>query len=122
MCRACDHKTIQGRSGSVSPAARLMIVLVTGYRLTVSAVLGRQCRYLPTCSEYALEALRLHGAWAGLFLTAARVGRCGPLGSHGYDPVPMILRADARWWCPWRYGVWRGPRDDDKLAPSHGSD
>jgi putative membrane protein insertion efficiency factor len=119
MCRARhDHRMLRQPGELVSPAARLLIALVTGYRLTLSAVLGRQCRHLPTCSEYALVALRLHGAWAGLFLAVARVSRCGPFGSHGYDPVPETLRADARWWCPWRYGVWRMRRPEDELAPS----
>ena len=61
---------------------------------------GRQCRYQPTCSEYALDAFRLHGFWPGFFLAFARLCRCGPFGGHGYDPVPRTLRADARWWLP----------------------
>lgn len=47
-----------------------------------------RCRYLPTCSEYALQALELHGARNGLRLTLRRLARCHPLGGHGYDPIP----------------------------------
>jgi putative membrane protein insertion efficiency factor len=93
----------------------LAIGLVLVYRYSLSALVGRQCRYQPTCSEYALDALRLHGFWAGSFLAVARICRCGPFGGHGFDPVPATLRAEARWWLPWRYGVWRSPREDVKL-------
>ncbi|MBV9738283.1 MAG: membrane protein insertion efficiency factor YidD [Hyphomicrobiales bacterium] len=96
-----------------SPLAFLAMGLVQLYRHSLSAVMGRQCRYLPTCSEYALNALRLHGFWAGSFMTLARFCRCGPFGGHGYDPVPPMLPDTARWWLPWRYGIWRGPREGD---------
>lgn len=59
------------------------------YKLTLSPLIGRQCRYLPTCSEYAAEALILHGAWRGSWLAAKRVCRCNPWGGSGYDPVPQ---------------------------------
>ncbi len=62
--------------------------LVKLYRLTISPLLGANCRYQPTCSEYALEALRVHGAFRGSALAAKRIARCHPWGGHGYDPVP----------------------------------
>ncbi len=49
----------------------------------------RQCRFLPTCSNYALEAIEVYGAWKGSFLTIKRILRCHPFGSSGYDPVPL---------------------------------
>lgn len=58
------------------------------YRYTLSAFLGRQCRHLPTCSEYALEAIDRHGASRGFRLALWRVLRCNPWGTSGYDPVP----------------------------------
>lgn len=61
---------------------------IQGYRRYLSPMLAPRCRYLPTCSEYALEALHLHGPWRGLYLSARRVLRCQPWGSSGYDPVP----------------------------------
>jgi putative membrane protein insertion efficiency factor len=91
----------------------LAIALVKVYRYSLSALLGGQCRYLPTCSEYALDALRLHGFWPGSVMAFARICRCGPFGGHGFDPVPSVLPGNARWWLFWRYGVWRTPRTDD---------
>jgi putative membrane protein insertion efficiency factor len=58
------------------------------YKLTLSPLIGRGCRYLPTCSEYAAEALVSHGPWRGSYLAARRLCRCHPWGGSGYDPVP----------------------------------
>ena len=63
------------------------------YRLFLSPFLGRQCRYLPTCSCYAEEALRRHGAVKGGWLTVRRLARCHPWGGSGYDPVPDADKA-----------------------------
>lgn len=87
------------------PAA-IGIALVRLYRYTLSAVMGRQCRHLPTCSEFAEDAFRAYGLWAGGWMTLARFLRCNPWGSYGYDPVPVILPPQARWYLPWRYGRW----------------
>ncbi len=65
-----------------------LLMLVQIYRHTVSPLLGANCRYQPTCSEYAIEALRLHGAFRGTALAARRIARCHPWGESGYDPVP----------------------------------
>jgi hypothetical protein len=61
---------------------------VRGYQLLVSPVLPPACRYLPTCSEYAADAIERHGAWRGIILAARRLARCHPWGGSGYDPVP----------------------------------
>jgi putative membrane protein insertion efficiency factor len=66
--------------------------LVLGYRAAVSPLLGARCRYLPTCSEYAYEAVGEHGALAGSWLAARRLGRCHPLHAAGYDPVPRKVK------------------------------
>jgi len=58
------------------------------YKLTLSPWIGRQCRYLPTCSDYAAKSLIDHGPWRGGWLAAKRVCRCHPWGGHGYDPPP----------------------------------
>lgn len=58
------------------------------YKLTLSPLIGRQCRFLPTCSDYAAEALIVHGPWRGGWLMTRRLCRCHPFGGHGYDPVP----------------------------------
>ena len=69
-------------------AARLLIVPVTGYRRFISPLLSPVCRFYPSCSEYALEALRTHGAVRGLWLAIRRLARCHPFNAGGYDPVP----------------------------------
>ena len=58
------------------------------YKLTLSPWIGRQCRYLPTCSDYAAQALIDHGPWRGSWLAARRLCRCHPWGGQGYDPPP----------------------------------
>ena len=75
----------------MSLAAHLLRGLILGYRWTVSPLLGPRCRFLPSCSEYALEALARHGAVRGGWLTLVRLGRCHPWGGSGYDPVPPAI-------------------------------
>ncbi len=67
---------------------RLLIMLVRGYQLLISPVLGSNCRYLPTCSAYTIEAMEKHGAFKGVWMGIKRVGRCHPFHEGGYDPVP----------------------------------
>lgn len=64
--------------------------LVWIYRNAISPLIGANCRYQPTCSAYAEEALRNHGAFRGGWLTLKRIGRCHPWGDSGYDPVPEV--------------------------------
>ena len=66
----------------------VLIALVRFYRYAISPMLGRNCRFHPTCSEYAIEALERHGALRGGWMAAKRVGRCHPFNRGGYDPVP----------------------------------
>jgi len=66
----------------------LLIGFIRFYQLTLSSLLGRQCRFLPTCSDYAREAIERHGAWRGSLLAVRRISRCHPWGGHGFDPVP----------------------------------
>ncbi len=67
--------------------------LVRVYQWTVSPFIPPRCRYLPTCSDYAIEALGRHGALAGGWLALRRIARCHPWGGAGYDPVPERLEA-----------------------------
>ena len=68
--------------------AHLLVILVRGYQLAISPLLPASCRYTPTCSQYAIEALQRHGALKGSWLTVRRIGRCHPFRAGGYDPVP----------------------------------
>jgi len=66
----------------------LFVVLIKLYQLLLSPLLGAQCRYTPTCSQYGIEAIKKHGAFKGGWLTLKRIARCNPWGGHGHDPVP----------------------------------
>lgn len=68
--------------------SELLILPIRAYRRLISPLLPPSCRFTPTCSQYAIEALRKHGPVKGLVLTAWRILRCNPWGGSGYDPVP----------------------------------
>jgi putative membrane protein insertion efficiency factor len=65
-----------------------LILLIRIYQTAISPWMGPKCRFTPTCSNYGLEALRRHGIFKGVWLTARRISRCHPWGGSGYDPVP----------------------------------
>lgn len=73
---------------SVKLGAFLLSLPVRAYRLFISPLLGTNCRYAPSCSAYAVEALMTHGAVRGTWLATRRICRCHPWGGSGYDPVP----------------------------------
>jgi putative membrane protein insertion efficiency factor len=89
----CANSQVRGPFGAEEPGAdgprtaKILTSLVRGYQTARS---GRPtgCRYLPSCSEYAIEAVELHGPARGSVLAARRIARCGPWGGHGIDPVP----------------------------------
>ena len=93
-----ERTTVDGtrRPGIIALA---LVAFLRGYQLTLSALIGRRCRYLPTCSDYAMEAIERHGPWRGLRLGAGRVCRCHSWGGDGFDPVPHDL---PRGWWTWR--------------------
>jgi putative membrane protein insertion efficiency factor len=64
------------------------IIPIRIYQYTISPLLPTSCRHVPSCSQYAIEALRMHGMIRGTYLAAHRILRCHPWGTHGYDPVP----------------------------------
>ena len=70
--------------------ARILIALVRAYQLTLSPFFSGHCRFYPSCSEYASEALHRHGAWGGTRLAIRRVLRCHPFARGGDDPVPAV--------------------------------
>jgi putative membrane protein insertion efficiency factor len=83
-----DRRLAQARP---SAAARVLMAVITGYRRFISPLLGARCRFAPSCSAYALEAVREHGALRGTWLAVRRIGRCHPFNPGGFDPVPPAL-------------------------------
>jgi len=72
----------------MNPAQRLLIALIRIYQLALSPFIGNQCRFTPTCSHYASEAVAKHGALKGSWLAIRRIARCHPWHPGGHDPVP----------------------------------
>lgn len=75
----------------MSLVKHILIVLIRAYQWLLSPVLPMSCRYHPSCSHYACEAIRRHGALAGIWLALGRLLRCQPWGAGGWDPVPETL-------------------------------
>lgn len=76
-------------TSDVPPAAvRAALLLIRAYKLTLSPYFAGSCRFVPSCADYAAEAIARHGVLRGGWLGAKRLGRCHPFGGHGYDPVP----------------------------------
>jgi putative membrane protein insertion efficiency factor len=76
-----------------SAGARVLMIPIAGYRRFVSPLLGPHCRFAPSCSAYALEAIRVHGALRGTWLALRRLARCHPFHPGGLDPVPPAARS-----------------------------
>jgi putative membrane protein insertion efficiency factor len=100
-----QHRPTIESERRASPLALVARGLILAYRYALSPLLGPRCRFYPSCSAYALEAVDRHGALRGLWLALRRLGRCHPWHPGGYDPVPA--RAD-------------GCRDPDCKSPLHG--
>ncbi|QIA62048.1 membrane protein insertion efficiency factor YidD [Vibrio astriarenae] len=79
---------------SFSPLAWLAIALVYLYRWIISPIIGPRCRFTPTCSMYAIEALKAHGFLKGCWLSGQRLLKCHPMNDGGYDPVPPPKNKD----------------------------
>lgn len=118
MCRSCGKEPLPKKalekprysrnftdSWRKTPGRVVGTAIVRFYQLTLSSLIGNSCRHLPTCSEYAYEAIARHGLWSGGWMGLFRVIRCGPFGTHGFDPVPRELSSRFRWYLPWRF--WR---------------
>ncbi len=94
---------------------RLMLLwLIHAYRVGISPLLGPRCRFYPSCSAYAAQAIHRYGAWAGALMAARRLSRCHPFGGSGFDPVPLIFSRFKFYPCaigqcvlPYRVAFWR---------------
>lgn len=111
MCSDCAPKR------RMTPGRVIARGLIGFYQGALSPLLGRQCRHLPTCSAYTLEAIESHGFWSGGWIGLARILRCNPWGSAGYDPIPMPRDPGYRWWRPWVGARWTGAHIDPELRP-----
>ncbi len=118
MCNAPDCRHPSPESGSArrrgrnwsgpfrkTPDRLFGMGFIRLYQLTLSSLIGNNCRHMPTCSEFGYEAIARHGLWAGGWMTLFRVARCGPGGTSGFDPVPERLQERQVWWKPWSF--WR---------------
>lgn len=101
--------------GPLDAPALLGRALIRAYQLSLSALVGRQCRHLPTCSDYTAEAIGQFGLWGGGWMGFARICRCRPGGTAGFDPVPAARPEGADAAHFWRYGKWRGPLVCDEV-------
>jgi putative membrane protein insertion efficiency factor len=96
-------------SPKLSPLAYLLRALVMVYQWTLAPILGNNCRFEPSCSNYALDALSKHGAIRGGLMATWRILRCNPWGGAGWDPVPDVLAT----------GCGHGHRHDDTSGGDH---
>jgi len=91
MGRCYYRPDVVGQAGgNIDMIGKLFIILIRIYQHTLAAVLGGQCRFHPTCSEYGIEAIRAHGAWRGVGLGFRRILKCHPWHPGGVDQVPGI--------------------------------
>ena len=81
---------MSGAPGSPGHVARVLLVLLDGYRRWISPLLGPRCRFAPSCSAYAAQAVTVHGAARGSWLAVRRIARCHPFHPGGHDPVPPV--------------------------------
>ena len=98
------HALVTSLSRVAAWALKLPILI---YRYTFKPFVGHNCRHLPSCSEYALDAIDRNGPWRGFWLMISRLSRCQPWGTSGFDPAPDLSAERHPFWAPWRYGRWR---------------
>ncbi len=89
------------------PFKIIAISIIQIYRYSLSAFSGRNCRHLPSCSEYTKDAIWRFGFWPGGWIGLSRIVRCRPHGTDGFDPVPKELPKNSHWYAPWKYGRWK---------------
>jgi len=73
---------------NISILSKISLILIRVYQKSFSALIGRSCRFAPSCSDYALIAIERHGFFKGWYLAFIRIAKCNPWGPHGHDPVP----------------------------------
>ncbi|MGF1763336.1 membrane protein insertion efficiency factor YidD [Aliivibrio kagoshimensis] len=81
-------------ASSVTPISWIIIGLIRFYKVAISPLIGPRCRFTPTCSTYAIEAIKMHGVVKGCWLSGKRLLKCHPMNDGGYDPVPPNQKPD----------------------------
>jgi len=76
---------------------KILLLLIRVYKMTLSPLLGRHCRFLPTCSEYTYEAVERFGAGKGAYLGLRRILKCHPFHAGGHDPIPELSEVKSKW-------------------------
>jgi putative membrane protein insertion efficiency factor len=95
--RACNPASGSGLSSMIATLPqRLALTLIRGYQLLISPMFAGSCRYVPSCSNYAIEAVSRFGVLRGSWLALRRLSRCHPLGGQGLDPVPAFASSDGQ--------------------------
>ena len=79
---------IRMKNKIINLTSKLLISIIRFYQIFISPLIGNNCRYHPTCSEYFIESLKIHGPIKGAILGVKRISKCHPLGGKGFDPVP----------------------------------
>jgi hypothetical protein len=112
MTATTDERPGALRRVAIAP----LVLLIKVYKYVISPMIGPRCRFLPTCSDYALEALARHGVVRGGWLAVRRISRCHPWGDSGYDPVPPAAGGSS---ASSAAGASSGAGSDDDQAPRH---
>ena len=97
---------------SIGLGSYVGISIIRAYRYTFSFLIGRSCRFQPTCSHYTETAIQRFGLWCGIWIGLARILRCNPFGSSGFDPVPEQFSEHIPWYKFWKFGHWTGKHID----------
>ena len=79
------------------PIKLICILMIYFYKIFISPILPKSCKYIPSCSQYALEAIKKHGVVKGIFLAVKRILKCNPHSHGGYDPVPNNIKGEIKW-------------------------
>ncbi len=93
----------------------VLLVPLLIYRTMISPFLPGACRHIPSCSQYASDAIELNGGWKGSWLALSRLLRCNPWGSQGLDPAPDLRDEHHPFYLSWRYGRWSGAHISERF-------
>ncbi len=93
-CSFAEERMNKLRKGIINVVGWILLIPIYIYKYGISPLTPASCRHVPTCSEYAVQAIKIHGPIKGFLLTAKRISKCHPWGTHGYDPVPPKVKQE----------------------------